>query len=246
MDSEELEKIGLNKNEAKVYFGLLKKGQANAAELVKILGVHRNIVYDNLEKLIEKGFVSYITDGTKRKFIAESPEAIIDFLEEKEKEAKKKTEIAKKFVPEINKILNTSRWKKEAHMFRGVKGIKKILMEILTTKEYWVIGISNASVEILGETFWTNFNIKVKSKKIREHLLFNHDFKNIVNIEPSKLRTHRILPKELTQVTEIIIFNNKVAITVYSDEPTGIVIEDPEVFKTFKQQFEFLWKIAKP
>lgn len=108
-----------------------------------------------------------------------------------------------------------------------------------------IIGISNASVEALGETFWKNFNIKRRAKRIRESLLFNHDFKNVVNIKPSKFSVHRILPKELTQVTEILIYNNKVAMTVYSKEPIGVVIEDIEVFNTFKQQFNFLWKIAK-
>ena len=70
MHIADLEKLGLNKNEAKVYFGLLKKGQATASELVKSVGVHRNIIYDNLEKLIDKGLVSYVVEGTKRRFIA--------------------------------------------------------------------------------------------------------------------------------------------------------------------------------
>jgi len=245
MELKDLEKLGLNKNEAKVYFGLLQKGQATASELVKFIGIHRNIIYDNLEKLIEKGLVTYIVDGTKKKFIAENPEAIVEFLNNEENKIKERIETAKDFIPEINKILASKKEKQEAYLFRGMNGIKKILSEILCSKEFWVIGVSNASVEVLGEIFWKNFNIKRKAKKIKENLLFNYDFKNIANIIPSKFSVHKVLPKELTQSTEILIYNNKVAITVYSKEPIGIVIEDGEVFKTFKQQFAFLWKIAK-
>ena len=245
MEFKDLEKLGLNKNEAKVYFGLLQKGQATAAELVKSIGVHRNIIYDNLEKLIGKGLVTYIVDGTKKKFIAENPEAIVEFLKSEETNIKEKIKTAKDFIPEINKILSIKKERQEAYLFRGIRGIKKILSEILSSKEFWVIGVSNASVEALGEIFWKNFNIKRKSKKIRENLLFNNDFKNVVNITSGKFSAHRILPKELIQVTEILIYDNKVAMTVYSKEPIGIVIEDEEVSKTFKQQFTFLWKISK-
>lgn len=245
MEFKDLEKLGLNKNEAKVYFGLLQKGQATAAELVKSIGVHRNIIYDNLEKLIEKGLVTYIIEGTKKKFIAENPGAIVEFLKGEENNIKDKIKTAKDFIPEINKILASKKERQEAYLFRGIKGIKKILSEILSSKEFWAIGVSNASVEVLGETFWKNFNIKRKAEKIRENLLFNHDFKNVVDITSSKLSVHRVLPEELIQITEILIFGHKVAITVYSKEPIGIVIEDEEVFKTFKQQFTFLWKISK-
>jgi sugar-specific transcriptional regulator TrmB len=245
MNEIELEKLGLNRNEAKVYFALLRKGQSNAADLVKALGIHRNIIYDNLEKLIEKGLVSYIIEGTKKKFIAEDPHVIIDFLEEKKKIADNKIKSAKNLLPEIVEILSKNKENQEASLFRGVKGIKKILSEVLTSKEFWVIGVSNASVEALGDTFWTNFNLKRKTNKIKEHLLLNYNFKNTVNIMSDKLSQHKILPKELTQVTEFLIFDNSVAITVYSEEPIGFLVRDSNIYKTFKQQFDLLWEISK-
>lgn len=245
MEFKDFEKLGLNRNEARVYFGLLQKGQATAAELVKSVGVHRNIIYDNLDKLIEKGLVTYIVEGTKKKFIAENPEAILEFLKGEENKIKDKIETVKDFIPEINKILTSKKERQEAYLFRGTKGIKKILLEILSSKEFWAIGVSNASVELLGETFWKNFNIKRKAKKIRENLLFNHDFKNVVGITQDRFSARRVLPEELTQVTEILIYGHKVAITVYSKEPIGVVIEDKDIFETFKQQFTLLWKISK-
>ena len=245
MDSTDLEKLGLNRNEAIVYLGLIKKGQASAAELVKTLGIHRNIVYDNIEKLIEKGLVSYINEGNKKKFIAKNPESIIEFLDSKKVNIDKEIKVAKTLIPEIDKLLSIKKIEQEASLFRGVKGIKKILIDILKSNEYWVIGVSNASIEILGETFWKNFNIKRRSKRIKEHLLFNNGFKNVVNIISNSYSNHKVLPKELTQVTEIMFFHNKVAVIVYSKEPIAVLIENPDVFITFKQQFEFLWRLSK-
>ncbi|MEK6908725.1 MAG: helix-turn-helix domain-containing protein [Nanoarchaeota archaeon] len=244
MHIADLEKLGLNKNEAKVYFGLLKKGQATASELVKSVGVHRNIIYDNLEKLIDKGLVSYVVEGTKRKFIAEKPESIIDFLETKKKNLEEEIKSATNLIPEINSILSTSKTEQETFLFRGIQGVKKILQDMLSSKEFWIIGVSNASVEILGETYWTHFNQLRKNRKIKEHLLFNADFKNTVGITKA-LSERKKLPRQLIQVTEIMLFEDQVAIIVYSGEPLGVVIKNEEVFNTFRKQFDFLWNLSK-
>ncbi len=245
MDEKTLEGLGLNRNEAKVYLGLLKKGQATAAELVKSVGVHRNIVYDNLEKLIDKDLVSYVVEGTKRKFIAENPESIIEFLETKKKVIDEEIKSATNILPEINKILSTSKSEQETFLFRGVNGIKKILQDMLLSEEFWIIGVSNASIEILGETYWKKFNLIRRERKIKENLLFNADFKNTVGISKSNLSSNKRLPPELIQITEIMICGNQVAIIVYSGEPMGVVIKNKEVFNTFKKQFDFLWNISK-
>jgi len=245
MHSIDLEQLGLNKNEAKVYFGLLNRGQATASELVKSIGVHRNIVYDNLDKLIDKGLVSYVIEGTKRKFIAEKPQAIIEYLETKKEGIDKEITLAANLMPEINKMLSTTKSEHEASLFRGLRGIKKILQDMLSSREFWIIGVSNASVELLGETYWTSFNKIRKSRRIKEHLLFNSDFKNTVNIATSGLSESKKLPPELIQITEIMIFEGQIAIIVYSGEPMAVVIKNKDVFHTFKKQFDFLWGLAK-
>ncbi len=245
MDAVDFEKLGMNRNEAKVYYGILQKGQATAAELVKLLGIHRNIVYDNLEKLIEKGLVSFIIEGTKKKFIAENPEAIIGFLNTKKADIDKEIKQANEFLPEINKLLGVSKSKQDASIFRGINGMKKILNEIVEAKIAWSIGITNESVDILGETFWKNYNAKKKETKTTEYLLWNSNYINTV-IPKNTRSHHRILPRELDQATEIEMWDNKVAIFIYTKEPLVIVIENEELFKTYRKQFDFLWKLSKP
>jgi len=244
MDYVDLERLGLNKNEARVYYALLLKGEATAQELVKSLGVYRNIVYDNLEKLTEKGLVSFVNEGNKRKFIAQKPSAIIEFLESKQEELDKKISTAQKLTPEINKLLKSHKSKQEVSVFRGIAGLKKVLAEIVVAKKSWCIGITNNSVEILGETYWKNYNLKKKKTRTYEWLLWNSDFVNTV-IGKNKRSKHRVLPRQLDQVTETIMFKDKVAIFVFSVEPIVIIIENKEVFETFRQHFEFLWKLSK-
>ena len=244
MDYRDLEKLGLNKNEAKIYHALLLRGEANAQELVKSLGVHRNIIYDNLEKLTEKGLVSFIVDGTKRKYVAEKPHAILEFLESKQQHITDEISTAKELIPQISKIIGSTQKSQDASLFRGTAGMKKVLAEIVQAKESWCIGITNDSVKILGETYWNNYNARKKVTKTHEWLLMNSDYKNTAIIKNSKSH-HRVLPKELDQVTETIMYEGKTAIFVFSADPIVIVIENEHVFQTFRMHFEFLWKLAK-
>lgn len=154
MKSQDLEKLGLNRNEARVYLGLLQLKKASAANLVKIVGVHRNIIYDNLEKLIEKGLVSFINEGGKKEFIAENTNAIINFFEVQKQKLDEDINDAKKLIPDIKRLIGCLEIEQEASLFRGINGVKRILEMVLESKEYWVIGVSNASIEIIGKTYW--------------------------------------------------------------------------------------------
>lgn len=245
MESTDLEKLGLNRNEARVYYELLKLGSATASDLVKQMGVHRNIVYDNLEKLIEKGLVSYIIQETKKLFIAQEPSAILDYLHKKEEEISKEKDIAKKLIVEISNLKKGEVIGQEAQIFRGVKGMKKVLAEILSARENLVLGMTNRSTELLGETYWKNYNAKIKEKKIKEKLLLNSNFKDVYTLKKNKNIQVRTLPKELNQVTEIILFDEKVAIFIYSEKPFVFLIKDKDLYQTYLQQFEFLWKKSK-
>lgn len=243
MDEQNLEKLGLNRNEAKVYLALLYKGQATASELVKSVGVHRNIVYDNLEKLMDKGLVSVIREKNKI-FIAQKPSAIVEFLESKKSLIDKEMNLAKNMIPEINQLLASHRTKQDVQVFRGISGLKKVLAELVQAKTSWSIGITNESVKALGETYWKNYNQNKKETKTEEYLLWNADFKNTVILKNPKSH-HRILPKELDQVTETLIWDNKVAITTYSQEPIAILIENKEIYDMHRKHFDFLWKLSK-
>ena len=58
----------LAKNESKLYLSLLELGSASATQLIQKSGLHRAVVYDILERLIEKGLASFVIKGRKKYF----------------------------------------------------------------------------------------------------------------------------------------------------------------------------------
>lgn len=245
MDYEDLEKFGLNRNEAKVYYALLNKKQAIASELVKSTGLHRNIIYDNLEKLIEKGLVSFILDNNIKRFVAQDPKTILEYLDDKKTEIDNQIKKAKKFIPDINKLLSKSDVTQEVTIYRGKKGLKKVLLDILDFGEMWSIGFTNESVDVFTENYGKAFRVLKEQKKVKEHSLFSYNFKNTM-VYDDGLTEIRRLPKELDQITEIYLYGDYVALAVYSKNPIAVVIKDSNVFYAFKKHFNFLWKLSKP
>ena len=70
---EQLKEAGLTANESKIYTSLLELGPSNAGLISRKSGLHRRVVYDTLEMLIQKGLVGYILKNNVRLFQASHP-----------------------------------------------------------------------------------------------------------------------------------------------------------------------------
>ena len=87
MDIHLLENLGLKEKEAKIYITLLKEGPSLANSIAKNTEILRSSIYDYLDTLTEKGFITYTIKSGKKYFQAVNPSKIMDnFSERKEKE----------------------------------------------------------------------------------------------------------------------------------------------------------------
>ncbi|ABB15587.1 TrmB family transcriptional regulator [Carboxydothermus hydrogenoformans] len=92
---EKLKALGFSEYEAKAYLALLNLGEATGYEVAKNSGIPRSMIYQTLNKLIEKGAVQKI-QGEPVKYLAEPPPEYLERLKEefslKISEAKKALE----------------------------------------------------------------------------------------------------------------------------------------------------------
>jgi len=59
MDTKLLQEIGLTNSEITIYTTLLRTGVIKAGELVREVNLHRSRIYEAINRLTEKGLVSY-------------------------------------------------------------------------------------------------------------------------------------------------------------------------------------------
>lgn len=245
MELIELIKLGFNKNEAKVYLALIKFGKADASQLISETKFHKNIVYDNLEKLIDKGLITFIIEDSRKVFQIASSNALIDFFDEKQQELEKQKQEAEKLTKEINKIAKSLPLKQEAVIYRGIKGIKSYYENTLSGKDYVAFGAPANSVKIMGETFWINYNLKRVDKKIMARLIFNPSIKEYGETIKNKFTEVKYFERDFEPMTETHIQGDEVGIIVWTDEPMLFLIKDKNMAESYKSFFETMWKQAK-
>lgn len=243
---KELQELGLTKNEASVYDVLLQRKSATAGQIIKETRLHRNIVYENLDKLIEKGIVSFIHEGKRRVYQAEPLHVLVELFKKQEQEVKQKQEIAEKLKKLVEKT-KAYPSVQEASIFRGVKGIMEVMhITLEQNANYVVLGAPQQSVELMPPAFWENFNKKLQEKKTKVRLLFNESLREWSKKIKHPTNEIRFLPQQFDSLTETNICKDYVFIFTWSSTPLVISIRDKHLAEGYKKYFEYLWKVAKP
>ncbi len=236
MDIEKLQKIGLNLNEAKIYLALLKLGSSQAGKISKESQINRTTTYDGLERLIEKGLVAFVISANKKIFKPVAPERLLDQIKEKEK-------TMAEILPELKFLFKDSKEKEESDIYKGRKGIRSILQDILNHKKYVAFGSSGRFLEIMKHDF-EFFQKRKKELKINSRAILSESSRKTEQVKIAHTKFKFIL-NEFASPTTTFVYGNKTAIIIWGDVPIATLIRSKEVADSYKKYFELLWKIAK-
>ena len=243
MDLEKLRKIGLSDGEIKIYSALLNLGRSPVNKIHERTGIERRNIYDILNKLIERGLITYVTENKKRLFQISHPNTIIGYIEEKEEELEKTKQELQKDIPEIIQKFNFKKPDIDAEVFRGVEGVKAVWEDMLNYKATYWIGSGRYVIKAHSIWFanWNKRRIKSKSK-----------WYNILRCEMRKeeifqLEQARFLPKEFSgDPTVIATYGDKVANFLFGEDYFAFVIESKELADNYRMYHKYLWNnVAK-
>ena len=78
-----LQHLGLTGIEARIYYAIVELGSVMAGDISIKTGIHRRSVYDAVQRLIEKGMISYIKMNNRKYFQAVHPKKLAEIMEEK-------------------------------------------------------------------------------------------------------------------------------------------------------------------
>jgi len=248
MDTKPLEKIGLTNSEIKVYLALLKLGQATAGPIVDEAKVTRSKIYDILERLKNKGLVSYITKESTKYFSAADPKSILQYLEEREKEIQEDKESVKEILPELMLQQELAEKKKIAEIFIGIKGMENafnVLISEFDLKEmYYAFGAGKGENVKQIQLFFSRLHQQRISKKVKSKIIFNESSRGLFELqEKSKLVEARYL-KGSTPAA-INIYKEFTIIAILNKEPITFLIRNKETANSFKEYFKVMWGTAK-
>jgi len=246
MEARLLEEIGLTKGEVAVYFSLLELGSSTVGPIVDKAKVSSSKVYDILERLIDKGLVSYIIRENKKYFEAASPKRILDYLEEKQEEIEQKSRQIENIMPQLLLKQKLSEKKQEVNIYEGVKGVKtaheKTLQELKKGDEFYFMGASILSSEKF-KAYWQDYHKRREKASIATKILFNQNVnqKILDNRNRFNYCEARYMPTDISTPSWIEVFRDITMIGVPSENPISVEIKNKEVAESFKAYFKALW-----
>ena len=235
METQILSDLGFTNAEIKVYLSLLELGPSSAGQIIEKSQLQSSVVHATLNKLIEKGFISFIKQGQRKVYQATNPKHISEYIETKKEEFEK-------LLPKLLEKQFSAKQSSDITTFKGIKGIKELLYELLEAegKEHHTFGSSKNSL-IMGDTFWHNYHKKRSSKGIKAKLLFNESLKNWVEQNKYPKTEYKFTKTGFEPLTETIIRGNKVGIIIWLEKPMGILIENEIAAKSYDKFWKMLW-----
>jgi len=230
-----LKEVGFSSTEVKVYLTLLRLGKSKAGKISENSELNRTTVYDCLRRLAEKGMVKYVMGGNKKIFECANPENLKKYLEEKMDNVSRVAAVLKKIYEEPKEKHNVV-------LFHGVNGLKSVFQSILReAKEVCVMDSEGQLVSKMPD--YANYFIKQLDKKkiYVKYLVRKVGHSN----KSSKLTEVRFVDKDTESVAVYNIYNDKLAILIWTDPPEAVLIKNRKVADSMRDYFNIIWKMCE-
>lgn len=245
MNLEILESIGLTKTEIKIYLALLELGSSTTGPIVEKSKASSSKIYENMEKLMQKGLASFVIESGVKYFEAAPPSRILDYMKEKEESLLKQQKEIAKIIPELELKKKYSKRKTQATIFRGLKGVITAYEDILKTlksgDEYYVSG---GMLQHIGYfAYISEFHQRRAKKRIKVKILYTELAKTLAQrIKNLPGTTIKFAPNYMLSSCFVVMYNTKTLISVASeDDLTLFQLDNKGVTDSFISQFKLLW-----
>lgn len=240
MIRQALERIGLTEGECQVYEALVELGLSGTGAITKRANIASSKVYEVLQRLQQKGLVSYVLKNGVRHYDATPPERLIDFLEEKKTGITKAQEEIKRVIPVLKLKRKTVKERNQTIVYTGMQGPKIVLREILDagkrgeSHEGFGTDVDPYAQHLPHEL--KRFIAEARKYKFKQRLLFAQGF-----ISQNTAAEIRHLPQEYLPPVRTMMYGDKVAIVDFTKPVTTIVIEKKEIADAYRKHFDLLW-----
>lgn len=213
------QRLGLSKNEARIYEILLREGALSVSDIAAKSNVHRRNVYDALGRLAERDLVFEMLESRENKYQAAPPEKLKELVQEKERELFA-------IMPELQGLYEAVPHSDEVYITKGIEGWKNMLRDMLRAgKDVYAIGPKDRMVDQNFPHVFEQFEREAKKKGMA-------------------LR-HVALPEKFVTPGAVDVFADHVVITksangVIDDQTTFTIIVNKQTADIFRALFAFL------
>ncbi len=249
MNNELLISLGLTQDEASIYNVLLEGGFMPARTVATRANLGRPLTYKILDDLIIKGVVEKKDTGGKVSLFAPvHPRELEKLLEQKKIDIDNAKKTLDESLGSMISKYNLFIGKPNVQFFEGLEGIMKVALDSLSsTTDICSFVDTDVLLEIYPE-----LNKEYVSKRLKNNVkkkIISTDstiVREIAKNDNKEFTEQRIVSKKIHFATVVMIYDNKVSfITLDPQKNIGIIIEDPDIYKTNLAIFNYIWDGAE-
>ncbi len=250
---EELLKLGFSTNQARVYLALLEIGQTTVGPIISKTGLPRQTAYNALAELKAKDLVFSVIKSGRANWQAKEPGQLLDIL-------RSQKQLVEKLLPQLIAKRDAAKHTAEIKVYEGVDGFVTMhrinLQNQIKNTEVNIIGAAGQKwIDLMEKGKYLNKYEELRIKKqIKHHIIAYENQRPEVNkfMEeyylhqlPSQRKKFKFLPEEYYSPVGIQIWQDRIELIIYSDQPLIFEIKSLEMVKSFAKYFKFLWGLAK-
>lgn len=250
MDSETLQQIGLNKSEAKVYLALLDLDSSTTGPLMSKAKVSASKIYGILERLIEKGLVSFVIQAKTRYYQASPPEALLDYLKERENAIHEQEKRVETLVQQLKIRQQEQTEKQEARIFLGWKGVQNAyntILDILPAGSDLIGFVQPTKEEERKEVklFYTQYHRKRVAKRYTTKLIASQHSRQVFEREPyTSFRRYEVRYVDNCP-SGLVIFGDCILMIAFEEKPVAVMVRSRQIAASYRKLFYAMWKEAR-
>ena len=243
---KDMESIGFQEKEARVYLASLELGQATVQQIARKADVKRPTAYFIIEGLMGQGLVTSFYQGKKQFFVAENPERLLELIDQERQEVLRREENFKTLLPQLQSINNRQKDKPVVKYYEGKEGILSMVNEHTKSSK------GQEAYTVYSRDVVERFlNSQELDGIIKDRIVHRVKVKTIYTYSKGDLAPSpnteriRLAEKDFPVNCDIAIYEDRIRIASLKDRFIGVVIEDKEIAHSFRASFELAWKWVK-
>lgn len=241
-----LQKLELTPKEIAVFLSLTRLGKTTATAIGRSAGLTRTHVYDIVKTLHTKGLVSEVEERGIKTYEAADHAGLMAFISRKQKELKLIEKKAEQSVNEFRSLQINMVQKTKVRFFDGPEGVKHIYNEIAEDlnkqKEpfEFISLFSPEQLDVIIPEFQYFNSPHMSGREIVAADTMIEEYKKQIGALPNM--KHKLWPKERGLFpTDTLVWKNKLAYIDLAGYPSGIIIENDAMAKSFTMWFNAIW-----
>jgi sugar-specific transcriptional regulator TrmB len=251
MNVQLLQDVGLTKPQAMAYTALVRTGVSNAPAIGAEIGESRSNAYKVLDKLCEFGLATRDQTGARVRYFPTSPAALEQLIQKQSAEVALRERKLKAGMPELMHFFLKYSEQPSIRFFQGQEGLYQIYKDQVKTNKPIVYIRSREDFKFFGFETMHKLRNDLADHGIRRRAIIQDELPRVhipeaervpiaVSDEAMLLTRTWIDPEDYDEPVEWAAYGDKLSIISYGQEIVGMIIESPQIAKSFRRLFGLL------